>query len=62
MITLYAILSATDSVLPMIYNKLKSFCDENIISYENTVHLGRTLSIINYQTVDIDEHTKDRAD
>ena len=49
-------------VLPMIYKKLKSFCDENNISYDITVHLGRTLSRTNSQSVNIDEHTKDRAD
>ena len=62
MISIYAILSALASDMPMTYKKLKSFCDENNISYDVTVHLGRTLSRINSQSVNIDEHTKDRAD
>ena len=56
MICLYAILSTLLLVLPVIYKKLKSFCDENNISYDVTVHLGRTLSRINSQSVNIDEH------
>ena len=62
MTSLYAILSTLVLVLPVIYKKLKSFCDENNISYDTTVHLGRTLSRRNSQSVNIDEHTKDRAD
>ena len=47
----------------MTYNNLKLFSDENNISYDVPVHLGRTLSIINSQSVNIDMHdTKDRAD
>ena len=62
MISLYAILSTLVLVLPVIYKKLKSFCDENNISYDITVHLGRNLSRRNSQSVNIDEHTKDIAD
>ena len=62
MISLYEILSTLVLVLPMIYKKLKSFCDENTISYDITVYLGRTSSRINSQSTNIDEHTKDRAD
>ena len=62
MISMCAILSTLVLVLPMVYTKLKSFCDENNISYDITVPLGRTLSIINSQSVNIDENTKDRAD
>ena len=51
--TIYAFL-----VLPMKYNKLKTFCDENNVSCDLTVHLGRTVSIINSQTVIIDVNTK----
>ena len=62
MISLYAILSTLVLVLPMVYKKLKSFCDDNNRSYDITDHLGRTLSRRNSQSVNIDEHTKDRAD
>ena len=62
MISNYAILSTLVLVLPMIYNKLKTFCDENSISYDMTGHLGRTSSRQNSQSVNTDEHTKDRAD
>ena len=62
MISTYAIISTLVLVLPVTHKKLNSFCDENNISYDITVHLGRTLSIINAQSVNIDEHTKDRAD
>ena len=47
----------------MTYKKLKSFCEENNISYDVTVHLGRTLCKINSQSTNIDEHdTNDSAD
>ena len=62
MISLYTILSTLLLVWPMIYKQLKSFCDDNNISYDVTVHLDRTLSRRNSQSVNIDEHTKDRAD
>ena len=58
---MYAILSTFVLVLTMIYKKFKSFCDRHNISYDITVDLGRTLSIINSQSVNIDENTKDRA-
>ena len=35
-----------------------TFCDENHISYDITVLMGRTISRINSQTVDIDVNTK----
>ena len=41
----------------MTYTQLKSFSDENNISYDVTVHLGRTLSRINSQSVNIDDTT-----
>ena len=63
MTSVYAILSTLALELPMTCKKLKSFCDENQISYNVTVHLGRTFSKINSQSVNIEEHyTKDRAD
>ena len=63
MISIFAILSTLALDLPMTYKKLKSFCDGNNISYNVTVHLGRTLSRINSQSAIIDEHdTTDRAD
>ena len=62
MISIDAILSTLVLVLPVVYKKLKSCCDENNISYDITVHLGRTSSRRNSQSVNIDEHTKDRAD
>ena len=34
----------------------------NTIAYDITVHLGRTISILNSQPVNIDEYTKDSAD
>ena len=54
MTSMYAILSTLVLVLPMIYKKFKSFCDENNISYDIAVLLGRTLSIIASQSVYID--------
>ena len=62
MLSIFAIIYTIVLVLPMIYKKLKSFCDENNISYDIIVHLGRTQSRINSRSVNIDEHTKDRAD
>ena len=62
MLSIYAIRSTLVLVLPMMYKKLKTFCDENNISYDITVHLGRTSSRRNSQSVSIDEHAKDRAD
>ena len=40
----------------MTYKRLKSFSDENNISYDVIVHLGRTLCRQNSQSVNIDEH------
>ena len=62
MISVYAIISTLALILPIIYTKIRTFCEENNISYDITVHLGRTLSRRNSQSVNIDEHTKDRAD
>ena len=62
MISLYASISTLALILPIIYKRTKTFCDENTISYDVTVHLGRTLSRINSQSVNIDVNTKDRAD
>ena len=58
MISICAILSTLVVVLPMIYKKLKTFCDENNISYDITVQLGRTVSRTHSQTVNIDVNTK----
>ena len=62
MISVYAILSTLSLILPIIFKKIKTVCDENHISYDVTVHLGRTLSRRNSQSVNIDVNTKDRAD
>ena len=62
MISTFAILSTLVLVLPVTFKTLKIFGDENKISYDVTVLLGRTLSRINSQTGNIDEGTKDRAD
>ena len=63
MISIYAILSTLALDLPMTYTQLKSFSDENNISYDVTVHLGRTLSRRNFQSGNIEENdTKERAD
>ena len=63
MTSIYAILSTLALDLPITCQKLKSFCDENNVSYDVTVHLGRAVSIINSQSVNIEEHdTKYRAD
>ena len=62
MISLDGVLSTLVLVLPIIYKKLKSFCDDNNISYDITVHLSRTLSRRMSPSVNIDEHTKDRAE
>ena len=43
MISIYAILSTLVLVLPMIYKKLKTCCDENRISYDITVHVGQNI-------------------
>ena len=61
MISKYAILSTLVLELPMISKKWKTFCDENNISYDITIHLGRTLSRTKSQSVNIDKHTKHRA-
>ena len=63
MISIYAILSTLALDLPIACQKLNSFCDENNLSYDGTVQLGRTVSRINSQSDNIEEHdTKDRAD
>ena len=63
MIKTYAILSTLALDLPMTYKNLKSFCGENNISYDVTIHLGRTFSIINFQSINLEEHnTKYSAD
>ena len=63
MISIYAILATLALDLPNACQKLNSFCDENNLSYDVTVHLGRAVSIINAQSVNIEKHdTKHRAD
>ena len=63
MIRIYAILATLALDLPIACQKLNSFCDENNVSYDVTVHLGRAVSIINSQSVNIEKHdTKHRAD
>ena len=57
-----ALISTLVLLLPMVYKKLETFCYETHISYDITLHLGRTLSRTNSQSINIDEHTKDRAD
>ena len=42
MINIYAILSTLALDLSMTYKTSESFCDENNISYDVTVHLGGT--------------------
>ena len=58
MISLYAFLSTLALILPTIKIKILTFCDENNISYDITVQLGRTVSRTNSQTVNIDVNTK----
>ena len=45
---IYAILSTLVLVLPAIYNKLKSFRDENNIFYDISVHLGKNIKQNNF--------------
>ena len=64
MISIFAILSTLALVLSMMYQNIKTFCDENNISYDITFfHLGRTFSKNKSQTVNTDAQvTNDRAE
>ena len=60
MISVYAMLSTLALLLPIIDTK-EDILDENNISYDIAVHLGRTLSRRTSHTGNIDVNTKDLA-
>ena len=49
MTSIFAILSTLASALSMIYKKVNTFCDENNMSYDITVHSGKTFNRSNFR-------------
>ena len=57
-LSMKAILSTLALLVLIIYNKIKSYCDENNISYDVTVRATSPFNRTNCQTTHMDEHKK----